>query len=152
MNFNLPLVGCSCLVLLALSTTVHAGRCDDVRAALQQERNLFQVKQTVDEQRTEYRKGPNITLSVLCPFDKPNVMISWDGPSPDHNFYDLVGRAGSLVSPRTAADIVHASKRCRQQVLKGDVEISSIEQKDLVIECQAFKRDGGATIIFVFAQ
>lgn len=152
MSISPLLGGCTVLLLLVLSTNVHASSCNDVLAALQQERHLSQVKQSADKLTTEYRDGPNITLSVLCPFDKPNVMISWDGPNPDQQFYDLVGRAGSLVSPRPAPDIVKVSKRCRQQAIKGGAEIASIEQKDLVIECQEFSRDGGTTIIFVFAQ
>lgn len=152
MSINRLLGGCTCLMLLALSTNAHASPCDDVLAALQKERHLSQVKQTVGEVTTEYRDGPNITLSVSCALGKPNMMISWDGPQPDQQFYDLVGRAGSLVSPRSAAEIVNASKRCRKQAINDSGEIATVEQKGLAIECQAFIRDGGATIISVFAE
>ncbi|MBY8949472.1 hypothetical protein J1G35_26780 [Pseudomonas sp. SH10-3B] len=152
MSANLLLGGCTGILLLALSTNCFAASCEYVLAALQKDHHLSLVKQTPEKLTTEYRDGPNITLSLFCPFDKPNVMVSWDGQNPNQQFYDLVGRAGSLISPRTATDIVEVSKRCRRQAINGVGEIASIEQKDLVIECQAFNRDGGATIVFVFAQ
>ncbi|WP_040065989.1 hypothetical protein [Pseudomonas batumici] len=144
-------IGCS-LAMLVLSTAALADSCDKILTALQQERHLTQVKQTEGKQTTEYRDGPNISLSVSCSIGKPNLAITWDGPEPDQAYYDLVGRAGSLVSPRPAADIVKFSKQCRKQALKDDSEIAAIEQKGLALECQAFARDGGGTTISVFAE
>lgn len=140
------------LVLLTLSTSVFAEPCNDMLSALQQERHLSQVKQTEGKQTTEYRDGPNIALSLSCSTGTPNIAITWDGPTPDQGFYDLVGRTGSLVSKRTAADVVKASKQCRQQALKDESEIATVEQKGLAIECQSFARDGGGTTITVFAE
>ena len=140
------------LMLFALSTNALAEPCDDVLAALQQERHLSQVKQTEGKQTTEYRDGPNIALSLSCALGAPNVAVTWDGPAPDQAFYDLVGRTGGLVSKRSAAEVVTASKQCRQQALKDDSEIATVEQKGLAIECQAFARDGGGTTITVFAE
>ncbi|KAF2410498.1 hypothetical protein SAMN04490179_2342 [Pseudomonas antarctica] len=147
------LMGCGAsLLLLALSTNAVAEPCDNVLAALQQERHLSQVKQTEGKQTTEYRDGPNIVLSLSCAVGAPNIAVTWDGPAPDQAFYDLVGRTGSLVSKRAAADIVKASKQCRQEALKDESELATIEQKGLAIECQAFARDGGGTTITVFAE
>lgn len=143
---------CTGLVLLALSTNAFADSCDVILAALQQERHLSQVKQTEGKQTTEYRDGPNIVLSLSCATGAPNVAVAWDGPAPDQAFYDLVGRTGSLVSKRSAADVVKASKQCRQQALKDESEIATVEQTGLAIECQAFARDGGGTTITVFAE
>ena len=140
------------LVLLALSTNAMAEPCDDVLAALQQERHLSQVKQTEGKLTTEYRDGPNIVLSLSCAVGAPNIAVTWDGPAPDQAFYDLVGRTGSLVAKHSAADVVKASKQCRQHALKDESEIATVEQKGLAIECQAFARDGGGTTITVFAE
>ncbi|MFJ2384270.1 hypothetical protein [Pseudomonas protegens] len=141
-----------CLALLALSESASAATCDSILAALKQERHLTQVRQTEGNRTTEYRDGPNITLSVSCGVGKPNLAITWDGPEPDSQYYDLVGRAGSLVSSRSAAGIVKASKQCRSKALKDDGEIATIEEDDLALECQAFVRDGGSTTISVFAE
>lgn len=140
------------LMLLSISTTALAEPCNDVLVALQQERHLSQVKQTDGKQTTEYRDGPNIVLSLSCATGTPNIAVTWDGPAPDKAFYDLVGRTGSLVSNSSAADVVKASKQCRQQALKDESEIATVEQKGLAIECQAFTRDGGGTTITVFAE
>lgn len=140
------------LILFALSTNALAGPCDDVLAGLQGERHLSQVRQTEGKQTTEYRDGPNIALSLSCALGTPNVAVTWDGSAPDQAFYDLVGRIGGLVSKRPAADVVKASKQCRQQALKDESEIATVEQKGLAIECQAFTRDGGGTTISVFAE
>lgn len=141
----------SCL-LLQVSAAVVAQPCAEILKGIQQERHLSQVKQTEGKQTTEYRDGPNIALSLSCAVGTPNVAITWDGPAPDQAFYDLVGRTGSLVSKRSAADVVKASKQCRQQALKDESEIATVEQKGLAIECQAFARDGGGTVITVFAE
>lgn len=140
------------LVPLSFSTALHAQPCDDILVALQKERHLSNVQQTQGKQTTEYRDGPNILLSLSCAVGAPNIAVTWDGPAPDQAFYDLVGRTGSLVSKRPAADIVKASKQCRQQALKDESEIATVEQKGLAIECQAFARDGGGTVITVFAE
>ena len=139
-------------LLLQISTTVFAQPCEGVLTALQQERHLSQVKQTEGKQTTEYRDGPNIALSLSCATVAPNIAVTWDGSTPDQAFYDLVGRTGSLISKRSPVDIVKASKQCRQQALKDNSEIATVEQKGLVIECQAFARDGGGTTITVFAE
>jgi len=140
------------VALLMFSTAVLAESCETILAALKEERHLTQIKQAVDKQNTEYRDGPNITLSVNCALGKPNVYVLWDGPNPDQQFYELVGRVGSLVSSRSAADVVKFSKQCRQQAIKDSGEIASVEQRGLAIECQAFARDGGGTNISVFAE
>ncbi|WP_426131351.1 hypothetical protein [Pseudomonas sp. DWP1b1] len=139
-------------VCLTFSVGAFSAPCSEIIEALQQERHLSQVKQTEGKQTTEYRDGPNIILSLSCAVGAPNIAVTWDGPAPDQAFYDLVGRTGSLVSKRTAADVVKASKQCRQQALKDESEIATVEQKGLAIECQAFARDGGGTIITVFAE
>lgn len=140
------------VVMLLISTNARAESCDNLLAALQQERHLSQVKQTEGKQTTEYRDGPNILLSLSCSVGAPNVAVSWDGPAPDQAFYDLVGRTGSLVSKRSATDVVKASKHCRREALKDESEIATVEQNGLAVECQAFDRDGGGTTITVFAE
>ncbi len=140
------------LVLLALSTNAVAESCDTILIALHQERHLSLVKQSQGKQTTEYRDGQNTSLSVSCALGKPNIAVSWDGPKPDQQFYDLVGRAGSLVSSQSATEIVKLSKQCRQHAIKDSGEVATIEQSGLAIECQAFVRDGGGTTISVFGE
>lgn len=140
------------MVLLQVSAAVVAQPCAEILKGLQQERHLYQVRQTDGRQTTEYRDGPNIVLSLRCATGAPNIAVTWDGPAPDQAFYDLVGRTGILVSKQSAADVVKASKQCRQQALKDESEIATVEQTGLAIECQAFARDGGGTTITVFAE
>lgn len=140
------------LLLLQVSSMVIAHPCTTMLSALKLERHLTLVKQSEREQTTQYRFSPIIGLSLSCSLGKPNIAIYWDGPAPDQSFYDLIGRAGSLVSARSAAEIVKASKNCRKNALRDGNEIATVEQEGLVIECQAFTRDGGGTIITVFAE
>ncbi|WP_460367293.1 hypothetical protein ACOYXF_15485 [Pseudomonas sp. Tul1A2] len=139
------------MAFLTFSTGALAERCDTILAKLQQERHLTLVKQTEGKQTTEYRDGLNTTLSLSCALGLPNIMVSWDGARPDQQFYELVGRAGSLVSRRSASDIAKFSEKCRTKALNDSGEIAKVELKGLAIECQAFDRDGGGTIISVFA-
>jgi len=152
MRFDFVAKAVVSMVLLQVSAAVVAQPCAEILKGLQQERHLSQVKQTDGKQTTEYRDGPNIVLSLSCATGAPNVAVTWDGPAPDQAFYDLVGRTGSLVSKRSAADVVKGSKQCRQQALKDESEIATVEQTGLAIECQAFARDGGGTTITVFGE
>ncbi|OEC69646.1 hypothetical protein A7D21_17905 [Pseudomonas sp. AP19] len=139
-------------LLAALSAAACAQPCDNILNALEREKDLALVQRAGAMQVTHYKASENIDLDVKCGLGKPNIGVYWAGPIPDQAFYDLVGRAGTLVSSRSAADVVKASKQCRQQALKDNGEIATVEQKGLAIECQAFARDGGGTTITVFAE
>ncbi|SOB53779.1 hypothetical protein [Pseudomonas lundensis] len=104
------------------------------------------------KQATDYIRDLNTTLSVSCSQGAPNIAVTWDGPAPDATFYDLVGTAGNLVTRRPASEAVKYSKQCRQEALKDENEIATIEREDMAIECQAFKRDGGGTTITIFTE
>ncbi|MBC2660014.1 hypothetical protein H7A76_31680 [Pseudomonas sp. MSSRFD41] len=141
-----------CLAVMVLPSSVMAATCDGVLNSLKQERHLTQVRQTDGKRLTEFQDGPSITLSVSCALGAPTLAVTWDGPEPDQQYYDLVGRAGGLLSSHSPAGIVKASKQCRSEALSSGGEIASIEEEGLALECQAFARDGGSTTISVFAE
>lgn len=141
-----------CLAVMVFPTSVLAATCDDVLNSLKQERHLTQVRQTDGKRLTEFQDGPSITLSVSCVSAAPNLAVTWDGSEPDQQYYDLIGRAGGLLSSHSAAGIVRASKQCRSQALRSEGESATIEEEGLALECQAFSRDGGSTTISVFAE
>ena len=140
------------IAVLLLPGKAKAESCDLILLALSQENSLTRVKASEDALVTHYRYGLNTSLSVSCAFDKPSLEVSWDGLEPDQSFYELVGRVGGLVSSQSRTDVVKSSRLCREQALKDDSEIATIEREGLAIECQAFKRDGGGTTIMVFAE
>lgn len=129
-----------------------AHSCDPVFSEFAHDTHWALIKQSESERSTEYSIRPNITLSVSCFQGEPNVAVTWDGPTPDANFYDLVGTAGNLLTQRPASEVVKYSKQCRQEALKDDSEIATIEREGIVIECQAFKRDDGGTTITIFTE
>lgn len=139
-------------LVVVMSGYADAASCDSIPYKLNQISQLTQSKQTEGEQTTEYNSGLNATLSLSCSPGGSNIAITWDGPTPDYTFYNLVGTAGNLVTQRPASEVVKYSKQCRQEALKDNNEIATIERKGLAIECQAFKRDGGGTTITVFAE
>ncbi|MBK5343136.1 hypothetical protein JFU48_17310 [Pseudomonas sp. TH49] len=140
------------IALLTLSNSALADNCESILSKLYAERHLTLDRQTEGKQTTHFRDGRYMTLSLSCATGLPNVAISWDGPTPDQQFYDLVGRAGSLVSTRSAADIMKYSKQCRARALNDSGEIATVEQRGVAIECQAFVRDGGGTMIYIFSK
>ena len=111
-----------------------------------------QNSQAEDKRTYSYIGGPYTTLYVSCYENVPSIAVTWDGPTPDATFYDLVGTAGNLLTQRPASEVVKYSKQCRQEALKDDSEIATIEREGMVIECQAFKRDGGGTTITIFTE
>lgn len=141
-----------CVAFAALSTAACAQPCENILSALERQKDLALVQRAGAMQVTRYKASESIDLDVNCGLGKPNIGVYWTGPIPDEAFYDLVGRAGSLVSTRSSADVIEASKQCRKEALKDDSEIATVEQKGLAIECQAFARDGGGTTITVFTE
>lgn len=129
-----------------------AASCEPILQALNQESSLSKTKQSEGKLTTEFSSGPNTFLSVNCVLGKSNIAIAWDGSTPDPTFYDLVGTAGNLLTQRPASEVVKYSKQCRQEALKDDSEIATIELEGMAIECQAFKRDGGGTTITIFTE
>lgn len=141
------------LLAWAVSCSIaQAVECNTVLTALSEHSQLTQTKQTEGNLTTEYNSGPGTKLSVSCTQGAPNVAATWDGPTPYATFYDLVGIAGNLVTQRPASEVVKYSKQCRQEALKDDSEIATIELEGMAIECQAFKRDGGGTTITIFTE
>lgn len=140
------------LTAIGFSWDLNASPCNTILSDFSKEHYLTQTKQAEGREITEYSSGPNTKLSVSCTLSAPNIAVTWDGPDPDVAFYDLVGAAGNLVTHRPAAEVVKFSKQCRQEALKDNVEIATIERKGMAIECQAFERDGGGTTITVFAE
>lgn len=140
------------IMMLVSSSLIFANVCDKTLYALDQESQLIQTKRTRGSQTVEYTSGLNITLFLSCPSDALNVAVTWDGSTPDATFYNLVGTAGNLLTQRPPSEVVKYSKQCRQEALKDDSEIATIEREGIVIECQAFKRDGGGTTITIFTE
>lgn len=130
----------------------YGDACPLILSSLSENSQLTKIKQSKAILNTQYNSGSSTTLSVSCTLSAPNIAVTWDGPDPDVAFYDLVGAAGNLVTHRPAAEVVKFSKQCRQEALKDNTEIATIERKGMAIECQAFERDGGGTTITVFAE
>lgn len=138
-------------LILVSSLPAFASRCDEILYALSEKSKLILTKQSEGRRTTEYSAGANATLSVSCISGAPDIALTWDGLSPDDDFYNLVGAAGSLVTRRPADEVIQYSKQCRHEALKDSVEISMIQKNDVVIECQAFERNGGGAIFSIFA-
>mgnify|MGYP003599961250 CR=1 FL=1 len=147
--------GTKVLVLIAtslISVGGYAYPCSSVLIALGQKAELTKAVQSQGKQIVEFRSGLNTTLSVSCFQGLQNIAVSWDGPTPDATFYDLVGTTGNLLTQHPASEVVKYSKQCRQEALKDESEIAMIEREGIAIECQAFKRDGGGTTITIFTE
>lgn len=140
------------LVFAAVPAMAVAQSCESVLQALEHEKGLSLVQKAGAMQVTHYKASERVTLDVNCMAEKPSVGAYMAGPIADQPFYALVGRAGSLISKGAAADIIKAAKQCRKEALQDESEMSTVEQKGLAIECQAFVRDGGSTTITVFAE
>lgn len=138
--------------LCGCASEAIASPCDPILAAFNQVSQLEKIKQTGGKQVSEYSGGSNTILSVSCVQGEPNIAVTWDGPTPDEAFYGLVGTAGNLLTQRPASEVVKYSKQCRQEAVKDDSEIATIEREGMAIECQAFKRDGGGTTITIFTE
>lgn len=142
-----------CLALgLMEFPTAYADICPLVLSSLNKNSQLTTIKQFDSNRIIQYSSGSSTTLSVSCAFGKSDIAITWDGPNPDAIFYSLVGIAGNLLTQRPASEVVKYSKQCRQEALKDDSEIATIEREGMAIECQAFKRDGGGTTITIFTE
>ena len=138
--------------LVTLAFNARADQCGIILSELNQTSELIRTKKTEGKQTTDYIRDSNTTLSVSCSQGAPSIAVTWDGPTPEATFYNLVGTAGNLLTQRPASEVVKYSKQCRQEALKDESEIATIEREGMAIECQAFKRDGGGTTITIFTE
>lgn len=137
---------------LLLPSLGYSMSCELLTKDLNESIGLNSMGSVVGKSAVRYVKSPEITFSVSCSQNLPNIAFAWDGPAPDPTFYDLVGTVGNLLSHRPASEVVTYSKQCLQEALNDDSEIATIEREGIVIECQAFKRDGGGTTITIFTE
>ncbi|KAF1072682.1 MAG: hypothetical protein GAK45_00117 [Pseudomonas citronellolis] len=134
--------------LLMGSQLAQAADCASVLEKVKAERHLTQVGK--GETHVQFHDGPQVEVSFGCLMDKPDLLLDWDGQNPDKEYFYLVGRLGQALTGNPAATVIKVAKTCRQQALQDTGEISQIENPTLVIGCQAYKRDGGATSISIF--
>lgn len=144
--YLITLLGC------LLSTSVLARSCEDVLNQLKKEPNFTLVMQGEMHSNFQYGEDTQISVSISCMQPEPDAMISWDGLEPSAQYYELVGRVGTLITGRNADDVIQAAKKCRSLALKDPSELASIDGQKMGVECQAFTRDGGATGINIYPQ
>lgn len=136
-----------------LSTDVLARSCEDVLNQLRKEPDLTLVMQGEMHSHFQYGSDTPISLSISCiQPESADAGINWDGLEPSDQYYELVGRIGALITGRNAHDVIQAAKKCRNLALKDSSELASLDGRKMMIECQAFTRDGGATGINIYPQ
>jgi len=143
-------INAASLAVLLGSHAVHAADCESVLKAAAAERHLTLVSKA--KTHVQFHDGPSVEVVVGCELGKPNASVSWGGQTPDPAYYDLVGRLGQAISGGKPAQLIQAAKSCRQQALKDSGEAGQIEQPNFNVECQAFERDGGGTVISIYPE
>jgi hypothetical protein len=92
-------------------------------------------------------KNPDMVL-ICDPKFVTYVAFNWDESGfPPNKWFGLLAMAGSAVTGTDPKRLEAGAHRCHRAALKEASELSQLELKDAVIECQAFTRDGGGVTI-----
>ncbi len=127
-----------------------AGQCEAIAAMLIQTENLAFVRKSPSGQNT-FLSGPLMSeLSVSCSEASPSIFFATEAAFPSKAFFAFASRAGSIASGRPAKSILKLLNECHQAALKDSSELATAKTGPLLVECQAFTRDGGGTAFSVY--
>ena len=110
------------------------------------------------ERRTEANiilfRHPQIGgFQLLCPGfpgQNPAVTLSADTAYPSAYFWEAIGNLGALVTQKSKNSILAGAQQCDRTALTSKDELAEIESDGLKVECQAFTRDGGGTLVTLY--
>lgn len=98
---------------------------------------------------------PNMrTFTVACPekgvFGPGNVAMSMATAFPPKEYFDLVARTAATSLKVSAAEVRRLAVQCHKAALATSEESAEASSKVVHIECSAFRRDGGGTLMTVW--
>ena len=96
-----------------------------------------------------HRAAKTIVMSC-APYGPLSVSLNFDGAFPPAPFYDLVAEAGVAVTGERRADLLRKAIECQKTALISADESASLNTARASLECRAFTRDGGGTLIQVY--
>jgi hypothetical protein len=92
-------------------------------------------------------KNPDMVL-ICDPKFVTYVALNWDESGfPPNKWFGLLATAGYAVTGADPKRLEAGAHRCHRSALKDASELSQLELKDAVVECQAFTRNGGGVVI-----
>ncbi len=84
-----------------------------------------------------------------CGLAKYNIYALRDVGHPSDDFFEVVAKAGAVIAGVSPKLVEKGLRACRSEALAGD-EHGNVTQDGVHIECQAFLRAGGGTVMFVW--
>lgn len=79
-----------------------------------------------------------------------NVSLSFNGAYPTPGYFDLVAVAAASSLKVSPAEVRSMAVLCHKTALTDSDEMAEATSKIVKVECQAFRRDGGGTLISVW--
>ena len=149
------------IMLVVLGSASHAeergvdsARCKDAIGAIVRLTNAT-VEHSSPSGDNMFMRHPYAKDIVLsCSSYQPNLNISlgYAGAYPPQLFYALVAATGSTVVPDSISKLEAAAIKCQTKALKDPDEMATINTAHAALDCHAFTRDGGSTLITVGAK
>lgn len=144
--YLVTMIGC------LVSTNLLADSCETLLNKLRKDPHLTLVMHDEMQYHFQYGNDIPISLSINCMQPEPDAGVNWDGFEPNAQYYDLIGRVGTLITGRDADDVIQTAKKCYNLALKDSSELASIDGRKMMIDCQVSKQDGGSTSINIYPQ
>jgi hypothetical protein len=91
-------------------------------------------------------------LRFSCPTERqrfPRLTLSWHATYPPKAFWDLVSKAGEVMTNASIRRVGLAGHQCHKAALLSDIKRSAVRQKGLGIECEVIAGDDAATSVTV---
>lgn len=97
-----------------------------------------------------FLKNPDMVLSCTAP-RLTGISLTWTQSGfPPNEWFELLAQAGKAVTGVGLRKLEVAVRQCHRAALRARDELGEVEIPNAKIECQAFTRDGGGVVAFVW--
>jgi hypothetical protein len=138
--------------MILLTTSALGDECDDLASRVAEKEHL--LAKPKNQTGLIVLNHPTIPeLSIGCPIapgKRADLFGGWDAAHPPAEFFSDMGRIGQAVIGIDAEVIRSGMKQCFAKALRSKTEIADIEFHGMSLECQAFTRDGGGTVVTLY--
>ncbi|SFV39108.1 hypothetical protein [Hyphomicrobium facile] len=98
-------------------------------------------------------RGTNL-LTVDCgpgsAIGGPGISLYWQTAFPPAAYYELLAKAGAVLTGESQSALLAATKSCAKQALAEETEMADQLTAKAKIECHAFVRNGGSVGTFIY--
>lgn len=91
-----------------------------------------------------------VDCSSVSAISGPGISLYWKTAFPPAAYYELLAKAGAVLTGESQSALSAAAKSCAKKALADETEMSDQLTAKAKIECHAFVRNGGSVGTFIY--